>query len=80
MSRLFDLTDAIDITIVMFEVNTWLLQNPAHRLAWARVQRIARLIAAYLRATDPGADEEQMDKFVEAIVAERRLNEELADP
>jgi len=79
MSRLVDLIDAVDVTIVMFELNTWLQQNPAHRIAWARARQIARLTTAYLRATDPGADEEQMDRFVSAVNDERRLREELED-
>ena len=79
-SRLFELIDAADLTIVMAELNTWLQQNPAHRLAWARARQIARMTAAYLRATDPGAGKEQMDRFVDAIEDERRLREELKDP
>jgi len=80
LSRLFDYIDTSDVTIMMCELNTWLRQNPAHRLAWARARQIARLTTAYLRATDSGAGKEQMDRFVEAIIDERRLREELYRP
>ena len=80
LSRLFDLIDAVDVTTVMVELNTWLQQDSAHRLAWSRARQIARLTAAYLRATDPGAGKEQMDRFVDAIDDERRLREALKDP
>jgi len=80
LSRLFDYIDTSDVTIVMIELNTWIQQNPAHRLAWARARQIARLMTAYLRATAPGAGKEQMNRFVDAIIDERRLREELYRP
>lgn len=79
LSLLFDMIDAVDVTNVIVEINTWLQQDRAHRLAWARARQIARLTAAYLRATAPGAEKEQMDRFVDAIDAERCLRENLDD-
>ena len=72
MSRYFDLIDTGDAASVRAELNTWLSQKPAHVLAWTRAQQIARLTAAYLRATEPGADKEQLDAFISAIVEVRR--------
>lgn len=75
MSRYFDLIDTGGAASVWVDLNTWLSQNPAHGLAWTRAQRIARLTAAYLRATEPGVDKEQLDTFVNAIDRERRSSE-----
>lgn len=78
MSRLFDLIDAEDVASVLLELNTWLRQRPAHRRAWVRVQRISRLMVAFLRATEPDAGKEDMDAFVDVIDEEPRLLEESA--
>jgi hypothetical protein len=67
MSRYFDLIDRGDTESVWVELVTWLSQNPAHGLAWARAQQIARLTGTYLRATEPCADKERLHTFVNAI-------------
>jgi ferric-dicitrate binding protein FerR (iron transport regulator) len=67
MSRYFDLIDTGDSASVRAELSMWLSRNPAHSLAWARAQRIARLTVAYLNATDPGVETEQLDTFGNAL-------------
>lgn len=83
MRHFFALMDARtegNVVGVLSDVNAWLRRNPAHRVAWARIQRANRLLVAYLKATEPGASKQQIYAFFGAIAEERaRSQEEFID-
>ena len=77
MRHFIDLMDAKtegNVAGVLSNVNVWLRQDPAHRVAWARMQRTNRLLVKYLMATEPGADKDEIAAFFDAIQEERLLS------
>lgn len=83
MSHFFALMDAKqqgNVADVLSKANAWLRQCPAHRIAWARAQRTGRLLGPFLEATEPGASDEEIRAFFDAITEERhRAPEEFGD-
>jgi hypothetical protein len=58
---------AENVLSVLPELNAWLRENKAHRVAFARARRTWRLAGPYLRATEQGAGRAEFRAFKDAL-------------
>jgi len=72
MLHYFAIIDAEgNLAPVLSRLNEWLSENPAHQVAWERKLRTSRLIAAYLKASEPGSSAEELHEFWFMLSASR---------
>lgn len=73
LSHFFALIDAEGaLATVLPKVNAWLREEPAHHVAWERLQRTCRLMRPFFKAAEPGASDQDIAAFIQALEDERR--------
>ena len=73
ISHFFALIDAQgNLATVLPKVNAWLSEEPAHHVAWEHLQCTCRLMRPFFKAAEPGASDQDIAAFIQALEHERR--------
>lgn len=71
---------AEDLASELPKLHAWFRKNPAHRVAFESFQRTRRLITPLLKASEPGAESHELQRFYEVLHEERvRARKEFAN-